>query len=63
MTVGSELLSVVKKIFLVSDEHTRLSAEVKADSHPVGEHYVRLAVFENTLTLTRRSSKLILHGN
>ncbi len=47
MTVGSDLFSVVKKIFLVSDELTRLSAEVKELTRTVNEHDVRLAVIEN----------------
>ncbi len=63
MTIGTEVLSIVKKIFLVSDELTRLSAEVKNLTHVSNDHDVRLAVIENTLTLTHRSSKLILPGN
>jgi hypothetical protein len=64
MSVASEVLTVVKKIFLVSEELTRLSADVKELSHIVNDHEVRLAVIENTLTLAKRhSSKLILPGN
>ncbi len=62
MTIGSDLLSLIKKIFLVSEELTRLSAEVKELSRSVNEHDVRLAVIENTLSLATRSSKLILPG-
>jgi len=62
MTLGSDLLSLIKKIFLVSGELTRLSAEVKDLSRSVNEHDVRLAVIENTLSLATRSSKLILPG-
>lgn len=62
MTLGSDLLSLIKKIFLVSEELTRLSAEVKDLSRSVNEHDVRLAVIENTLSLATRSSKLILPG-
>jgi len=62
MTLGSDLLSLIKKIFLVSEELTRLSAEVKELSRSVNEHDVRLAVIENTLSLATRSSKLILPG-
>ena len=63
MTLGTEVLSIVKKIFLVSDELTRLSTEVKDLTRICNDHDVRLAVIENTLTLTQRSSKLILPGN
>jgi hypothetical protein len=63
MTVAGDLLSIVKKIFLVSDELTRLSIEVKDLTHTVNEHDVRLAVIENTLSLTRRSTRHILPGN
>ena len=63
MTMGSELFSIVKKIFLVADDLTRLSSEVKELTRVVNEHDVRLAVIENTLTLTRRSTKLTLPGN
>ena len=63
MTIGTEILSVVKKIFLVSDELTRLSAEVKDLTRVSNDHDIRLAVIENTLLLTHRSSKLILPGN
>jgi len=63
MTVASDLFSVVKKIFLVSDELTRLSTEVKELTRTVNEHDVRLAVIENTLTLTHRASKRTLPGN
>lgn len=62
MTLGGDLLSLIKKIFLVSEELTRLSAEVKELSRSVNEHDVRLAVIENTLSLATRSSKLILPG-
>ena len=62
MTIGTEILSVVKKIFLVSDELTRLSAEVKDLTRVSNDHDIRLAVIENTLLLTHRSSKLILPG-
>jgi hypothetical protein len=62
MTLGGDLLSLIKKIFLVSEELTRLSAEVKDLSRSVNEHDVRLAVIENTLSLATRSSKLILPG-
>ncbi len=63
MTIGSELLTVIKKIFLVSEELTRLSAEVKDLSRSVNQHDVRLAVIENTMSIARQSSKLILPGN
>jgi hypothetical protein len=62
MTLGGDLLSLIKKIFLVSEELTRLSAEVEDLSRSVNEHDVRLAVIENTLSLATRSSKLILPG-
>jgi hypothetical protein len=63
MTIGSDLYSIVKKIFLVSDELTRLSSEVKDLTRAVNNHDVRLAVIENTLSLTHRSTKRILPGN
>ena len=63
MTVASDLFSIVKKIFLVSDELTRLSIEVKDLTRAVNDHDVRLAVIENTLSLTRRSTTRVLPGN
>ena len=64
MSVTGEVLSVVKKIFLVSEELTRLSAEVKELSKDVIDHEVRLAVIENTLSIAKRSSsRLVLPGN
>ena len=63
MSLGSKVFSVVRKIFLVNEELARLAAEVKELAVTTREHEVRLAVIENTLTLTRRSSKLILPGN
>ena len=64
MSVTGEVLSVVKKIFLVSEELTRLSAEVKELSKDVIDHEVRLAVIENTLSIAKRSSsRLTLPGN
>ena len=57
MTIGTEVLSIVKKIFLVSDELTRLSAEVKDLTRVSNDHDIRLAVIETTLVLTHRSSK------
>ena len=62
MTIGSDLFSIAKKIFLVSDELTRLSAEVQDLTRAVNDHDVRLAVIENTLTLTHRSAKRTLPG-
>ncbi len=62
MTIGTEVLSIVKKIFLVSDELTRLSAEVKDLTRVSNDHDIRLAVIETTLLLTHRTSKLILPG-
>ena len=63
MTLGSDALAIVKKIFLVSEELTRLSGELKDLSHDVRNHEVRLAVIENTLAIAQRSAKLILPGN
>jgi hypothetical protein len=64
VSVTGEVLSVVKKIFLVSEELTRLSAEVKELSKDVIDHEVRLAVIENTLSIAMRSSsRLVLPGN
>ncbi len=62
MSVASEVGSIIKKIFLVSEELTRLSTEVKELSRDVNNHEVRLAVIENILSLTHRSSRLILPG-
>ena len=62
MSVASELGSIIKRIFLVSEELTRISTEVKELSRDVNNHEVRLAVIENTLSLTHRSSRLILPG-
>ncbi len=63
MSVTGEVLSVVKKIFLVSEELTRLSADIKELSSIVNDHEVRLAVIENVLSTSKRSSRLILPGN
>jgi hypothetical protein len=63
VSIASELGTVIKRIFLVSEELTRLSSEVKELSRDVNNHEVRLAVIENTLSLASRPSKLILPGN
>ncbi len=63
MTLGSEAFALIKKIFLVSEELTRLSAEVKELSRDSNNHEVRLAVIETKLSMTNSSSKLILPGN
>ncbi len=63
MTIGSDVLGIVKKIFLVSEELTRLSSEVKELTKQTNQHDIRLAVIENTLSIAQRSSKLILPGN
>ena len=63
MSTTGEILSIVKKIFLVSEELTRLSADVKELSTLIHEHEVRLSVIENTLSLAQRSSRLILPGS
>jgi hypothetical protein len=63
MTFAGDLFSMVKKIFLVSDELTRLSIEVKDLTRAVNDHDVRLAVIENTLSLSRRSTRHVLPGN
>ena len=63
MTVGSDVLSIIKKIFLVSEELTRLSGEVKELTKQANQHDVRLAVIENTLSIQKRTSTLILPGN
>ncbi len=62
MTLGSEVFPVLKKIFVVSEEVTRLPIETKELARTVQDHEVRLAVIENTLTLTRRSTNLNLPG-
>lgn len=63
MTIATEVFSIVRKIFLVSDELTRVSAELKDLTRTVNSHDVRLAVIENTLSLTSRPGKLTLPGN
>ncbi len=63
MTVGSDVLGIIKKIFLVSEELTRLSGEVKELTRQTNQHDIRLAVIENTLSIAQRTSKLILPGN
>jgi len=63
VSIAIELGAVIKRIFLVSEELTRLSSEVKELSRDVNNHEVRLAVIENTLSLASRPSKLILPGN
>ncbi len=63
MTFGSEALALVKKLFLVSEELTRLSVEVKELSRTVNHHEVRISVIENTLSLVQRTSKRTLPGN
>ena len=50
MSVTAEILSVVKKIFLVSEELTRLSSDVKELSRIVNDHEVRISVIENTIS-------------
>jgi len=64
VSVTGEVLSVVKKIFLVSEELTRLSDEVKELSKNVIDHKGRLAVSANALSIAKRSfTRLNLRGN
>ena len=63
MTIANEIGSVVKRIFLVNEELTRVSTELKELSRDVRNHEIRLAVIENTLALTSRPSRLILPGD
>lgn len=63
MTMTSEILTIIRKIFVVSDELTRMSLELKELTHTVNSHDVRLAVIENTLSMASRPGKLILPGN
>ena len=63
MSLGSDLFGMVKTLFLVEQELTRLASEVDSLSIRVGAHDVRLAVIENTLNMTARSSRLILPGS
>jgi hypothetical protein len=63
MSIGTEVLLVVKKIFLVSEELTRLSAEVKELTRKTNDHDIRLAVIENTLSITQRNPQRTLPGN
>ena len=62
MGVVADLGSIIKKIFIVSEELIRLSSEVKELSRDMNNHEVRLAVIENTLSLTRRPPKPALPG-
>jgi hypothetical protein len=62
MSATGDFLTIVKKIFLVSEELTRLSAEVKDLTHKVHEHDGRLIRIETTLAISARSSRLILPG-
>ena len=57
MTFGADAFAIVKKLFLVNEELIRLSSEVKELTRTVIDHEVRISVIENTLTLTRRSSR------
>lgn len=63
MTMTSEILTIIRKIFVVSDELTRMSLELKELTHTVNGHDVRLAVIENTIAMASRPGKLILPGN
>jgi hypothetical protein len=63
MSIGTEVLLVVKKIFLVSEELTRLSAEVKELTRKTNDHDIRLAVIENTLSIAQRNPQRTLPGN
>ncbi len=63
MTISGDAFAFVKKLFIVSEELTRLSVEVKDLSRTVNDHEVRISVIENTLSIAQRSSKLTLPGN
>jgi len=63
VTFGGEAFTLLRKLFVVSEELTRLSVEVKELSQTVNNHEVRISVIENTLSLAQRSSKLTLPGN
>ncbi len=63
MTLSGDAFAFVKKLFIVSEELTRLSVEVKDLSRTVNNHEVRISVIENTVSIAQRSSKLTLPGN
>jgi hypothetical protein len=63
MSVAAEVLTVVKKIFLVSEELTRLSADIRELSHIVNDHEIRLVRIETTLDIARRAPRATLPGN
>ncbi len=63
MSLGSDLLGLVRRMFLLDQELIRLADEVKGLTSRVNHHDVRLAVVENTLALAVNRSRLILPGN
>jgi hypothetical protein len=63
VTLSGDAFAFVKKLFIVSEELTRLSVEVKDLSRTVNNHEVRISVIENTVSIAQRSSKLTLPGN
>jgi hypothetical protein len=63
MSAANDFLTLVKKIFLVSEELTRLSSEVKDLTHQVHDHEGRLIRLETTLAIAAQNSRLILPGN
>ncbi len=56
MTLSGDAFALIKKIFLVSEELTRLSSEVRELSRESTNHEVRLAVIETKLEISHRSS-------
>ena len=63
MSTAADLFTVVKKLFLVSEEMSRLSSDVKELSHRVNEHGERLARIETLLSVAAKQSRIILPGN
>jgi hypothetical protein len=62
MSTAGDLFSVVKRIILVNEEMSRLTAEVHRLSQMVDEHDRRLIRIETLLEVAGKRSRLILPG-
>ncbi|HSU18998.1 MAG TPA: hypothetical protein VLI45_04575 [Acidobacteriaceae bacterium] len=62
MSTATEAFNLIKKIFLISEEISRLTTEMDELSRMVDEHDRRLIRIETVLEMASKRSRLILPG-
>ena len=63
MSFTSEAVSAIRRMFIIDEELTRLTSEVKSLTGSVHDLDLRLTVVETTLAIAANRSRLILPAN